>query len=64
MVKQLNHFIQGIRQALVLEPETEYQYPKRGDFARDAHALRGDAARVSSDLRSTLKKHGKQIENR
>ena len=63
MSRRFKHFIQGIRQAFVLMPEAEYHRPQKGGFAEDARNLRGDAARVCSDLYSVTEKCGKQIQD-
>ncbi len=64
MSKQLHSFLQGIRQVLILDPEVEYRWPRKGDFAKDMRYLRKDAARISRDLYSTTKKYGEQVQKR
>lgn len=60
MGKHLKNLLDGARQSLVIYPVSEYQRPARGDFRKDAQALRGDMARVGAGLRQSLKKerHG------
>lgn len=54
MGKHLQNFLDGIAQVLVLWPEDDYVRPRRGDFHKDAAALRGDVAKVGRDLRKSL----------
>ena len=62
MPRQLHNFIQGIRQVLILDPEVQYRWPRRGDFAKDMRHLRKDVARISRDLHSATRKYGEQIQ--
>ena len=62
MPRQLRNFIQGVRQVLVLDPEAQYRWPRRGDFAKDMQHLRKDATRISRDLHSTTRKYGEPIQ--
>ena len=54
MSKHLENFLDGIAQVLVLWPEDDYTIPRRGDFRKDAAALRQDAAKVGKGLRKSL----------
>ncbi len=56
MTEHLKNFLDGIRQSLTLSPGSVYVIPKRGDFQRDANALRGDVALIGKDMRKALKK--------
>lgn len=54
MGKHLQTFLDGIAQVLVLWPEDDYIIPRRGDFRKDADALRQDVAQVGKNLRKAL----------
>ncbi len=56
MNKHLKNWLDGVSQALVLYPEQDYLRPQRGDFRKDANALRGDAAKVTQGLRKNTTK--------
>ena len=53
----LNNFLHGAASVLRIAPRREYHIPKRGDFARDAQALRGDFANVAGDMSYAVNKY-------
>jgi len=57
--RNVDSFLDGMRQAFVLFPEQDYIIPSRKDFYRDASALRGDAFVVARELRKETAKHVK-----
>ncbi len=64
MKKRLKHFLKGIRQVLVLNPESGYRRPQKGDSAQDMLNLRGDFEHVSRDMCSAVDTYGKQNQYR
>lgn len=64
MTKQINNFLNGAKQVLVLAPAVEYRRPQKGDSARDMFNLRQDCARVGADMRAVAEKYGEQNQNR
>ena len=54
MGRHWQNFFDGIAQALILWPEDDYIRPRRGDFRKDAAALRRDVAKVGGGLRKSL----------
>jgi len=56
MNTHLRRLLDGFRQALTVYPGSDYVIPKRGDFRRDAAALRGDASRVAEGLRRNARR--------
>lgn len=61
MANQLRNFINGIGGALAICPSQGYIIPQRGDFLRDVQRLGGDAEKVATGLKKTVKLYGKQI---
>ncbi|MDD2722397.1 MAG: hypothetical protein PHH59_00035 [Methylovulum sp.] len=59
MNRHLKNWLDGISQTLILYPEQDYCRPQRGDFRKDAAALRSDAAKITGGLRKNVTKHGK-----
>lgn len=64
MARLIKNILDGMRQAFVLWPGSEYVRPKRGGFDADMQLLRGDANLVISGLRKRTLDYGKQIDNR
>lgn len=59
-MKHLKNILDGMGQALVLSPKTDYVHPSKDGFRADSKALKGDASAVAKDLKYVLsKKHGK-----
>jgi hypothetical protein len=61
MGKHLKNILVGISSTLVVAPAVEYVRPSRNSFAHDSQALRGDAAKVTANLRTNVGQYGKQI---
>lgn len=64
MANLIKNILAGVRQVLVLWPDSQYTIPNRDGFQKDAKILRGDARKVAADLRKTVTKYGEQIHNR
>ncbi|MGV1046858.1 hypothetical protein [Limnohabitans sp.] len=60
----LRNIIDGMANALVLYPDSDYIRPDKHGFSRDMANLRGDFNNVARDLRKTTLEHGQQIYNR
>lgn len=56
MSNHIRRLIEGVQQALVIDPGSSYIVPQRGDFHLDNRALRGDARQVANGLRTNAKK--------
>jgi len=56
MGQHIKNILDGMRQVLVLWPESDYVRPSRGDFRKDNSNLRSDVGRVAEGLRKNIKK--------
>lgn len=54
----LRNIIDGMANAFVLYPDSDYIRPDKRGFSRDVENLRGDFNRVSNDLRKTTLNYG------
>lgn len=54
----LKNIIEGMANALVLYPDSDYIRPDKNGFNRDAANLRGDFKRTANDLRKTTLNYG------
>jgi hypothetical protein len=61
MGKHLKNLLVGISSTLAVAPAIEYVRPSRNSFLHDSLALRGDAAKVTANLRANVGRYGKQI---
>jgi hypothetical protein len=59
----LKNIIDGMANAFVLYPDSDYIRPDKRGFSRDAANLRGDFNNVARDLRKTTLEYGQQIYN-
>jgi hypothetical protein len=60
IMEHLKNILEGVRQVLVLDTNSEYIQPSRNGFSKDMNFLHGDARRVASDLSKVTKRYGEQ----
>jgi CO dehydrogenase nickel-insertion accessory protein CooC1 len=62
-MEHLKNLLEGARQVLVLDTNSQYSLPSRSGFSNDMSSLRGDARNIATDLRKVTKRYGEQAYN-